>query len=67
MRSELRYLVGVLRGQDPGDVVKRIWLNAASCWQFPVRKESVTGVHYFCSFVLHPATDLHFVLCYCPL
>jgi len=58
--------IRLLRGQDLGDVVKCIWLNAASYWQFSVQKESVTGFHYFCSFILHPATDLYFVLCYCP-
>lgn len=30
--------VSVLRGQEPGDVVKHIWCEAASFWQVPVQK-----------------------------
>lgn len=52
-------LLGVRRGQEPGDVVKCVWLNAMLA--IPSTKE-VSLV-----FVLPAATDLHFVLCYCPL
>lgn len=34
--GELCESVAVLRGQEPGDVVKRIWLNTVSCSQFSV-------------------------------
>lgn len=67
VRTELCGWVGVLHGQHPGDVLKRIWHGPAGCWQFPVWKESANGVLYFCSFIVHPATDLGFVLCCWPL